>query len=97
MTNEEEKQQSLRDFENPLRWPCWPYQTIKRRNLEGGFPDCALLVDFAPAGQGADVHFLDADLFDLRDQAKRAELLAKARMEPAIDVAKLVEEGWVID
>ena len=97
MTNEEEKQQSLHGFQNPSIWAFWPYQTIKRRNPDGGFPDCALLVDFAPAGQPFDVHFVDADMFDMGDQAKRAELLAKARMEPAIDVAKLVEEGWVID
>ena len=97
MTDEEEKQHSLRDFQNPPIWPFWPYQTIKRRKPDGSMPDCALLVDLAPVGEPFDVHFLDADMFDMGDKDKRAALIAEARTRPAIDAQKLIDEGWVID
>lgn len=97
MTHEEEKQQSLHGFQNPSIWAFWPYQTIKRRNPDGGFPDCALLVDFGTPGQGFDVHFLDANIFDIDDKEKREKLLAEARKTPPIDAQKLIDEGWVID
>lgn len=97
MTEEQEKQLSLADFENPQVWPFWPYQTIKRRRVDGAAPDCALLVDFGPPGLRFDVHFLAAGLFDLEDPAKRKTLLETAKASPAIDPEKLIADGWVID
>jgi hypothetical protein len=97
MTSEEEKQHSLRDFQNPSIWPYWPYQTIKRRKLDGSMPDCALLVDLAPTREPFDVHFLAVDLFELNDKVRREELIAEARTRPAIDAQALINEGWVID
>lgn len=97
MNKEQEKQRSLDDFKNPPAWPYWPYQTIKRRKADGSMPDCALLVDFGTPGQGSDVHFLDASMFDLADKSERQRLLEVARSTPAIDAEKLIAEGWVID
>ena len=84
---------------NPPRWPNWPFLPIKRYKPEGGFPDCAVLIDGNKLGEPIDRNHatlrtaLLINMFDLGN----ADAVKKAERKEYASVDEMLADGWMVD
>lgn len=78
----------LKMIKTPDEWPAWPYLPIKRRDPNGGWPDCRLLWIGAPN------RVVEANLFAL--PKTKEEFLALPYTQYDSPEA-IVADGWIVD